>query len=124
MLFHVALRSLCEGDDRRLVLQEPIDKFTTEIELTDTSKAFTEQYLAAFRQPVPEKQETAMLQDRLDTGWLVWGKKMEVSRLSAWEEEGWTIDVGSMPAIKMLKDLKSQEGWWQKVSCLQNAERN
>lgn len=116
MLFHIALRSLCEGDDRRLVLQEPIDKYTTEIELNDTSPAFTQQYLAAFRQPVSEKQESTMLQDRLDSGWLVWGKTMEVSRLSGWDEQAWTIDPGCLPAMDMLKDMMNEGDWWQKVS--------
>lgn len=116
MLFHVALRSLCQGDDRRLQLQEPIDVFSKEIDLTDTTPAFTEQYLAAFRQPVPEQQETVMLQDRLDTGWLVWGKTMEVSRLSGWDEQAWRIDPDCQPAIEMLDGIFNAAGWWKKVS--------
>jgi proteasome activator subunit 4 len=114
MLFLVVVRSLCD-DDRRLMLQEPRDKFTTEIELTDTSPAFTQQYLHAFRQPIPEKQEDAMLQDSADSGWFVWGKTMEVSRFSAWSEEAWTLDAGCKPGVNLLIGIMSQEGWWQKV---------
>jgi proteasome activator subunit 4 len=57
-----------------------------------------------------------MLQDRLDSGWLVWGKTMEVSRLAGWEEQAWKIDEGCLPATDMLKELMGQDGWWQKVS--------
>jgi len=117
MLFHVALRSLCEGDQRRLAHQEPHDRFSKEIELTDTSPAFTQQYLQAFRQPIPEgKEAEVMLQDRLDSGWLVWGKTMEVSRLAGWEEQAWKIDEGCLPATDMLKELMGQDGWWQKLA--------
>lgn len=116
MLFHIALRSLCEGSEERLYLQEPIDPFSKVIDLTDTSPAFTQQYLAAFRSELPELEETALLQDRLDTGWLAWGKTMEVSRLSGWDEMAWKIDQESLPGIDLIKEIISQDGWWQHVS--------
>lgn len=119
MLFHIALRSTCQGDEERLFLQEPVDEFSKEIELNDTSPAFTKQYLAAFRVALPEKAEEVMLQDRLDTGWLAWGKTMEVSRLAAWDEQAWKLEPGCLPGVEMLQGIIGQDGWWQKVSAFQ-----
>lgn len=115
MLFHVALRSLCEGSEERLFLEEPVDVFVSEIELTDTSADFTERYLAAFREPLPEDASKAILQDRLETGWLAWGRKMEVTRMSGWDEESWKIDPTCQPALEILQEAMSAPGWWQQV---------
>jgi len=115
MMFLVALRSLCEGSEERLFLEEPIDRFVSEIELPDTSSDFTKRYLAAFREPLPEDASKALLQDRLDTGWLVWGKKMEVTRISGWDEEAWNLDPACQPAIEVFKESISSVDWWQQV---------
>jgi proteasome activator subunit 4 len=116
MLFHIALRSSCNGDEKRLFLKEPVDILVKTIELDDTSSAFTEQYLKAFREPLPEDESTAMLQDQLDTGWLAWGKTMEVTRLPGWDEDAWTIDEQCNDALELLRTVTSGEGWWQSVS--------
>lgn len=118
MLFHIALRSLCDGSQERLFLQEPIDPFEKTIKLDDTSPAFTRQYLDAFRSELPEREETALLQDRLDTGWLVWGKEMETSRLSAWDEMAWKIDESCRPGLDLIQSIMKQDGWWRTVSSL------
>ena len=116
LLFHIALRSLCEGSDELLFLEEPIDRYMTEIELTDTSRAFTESYLASFREDLPEDASKAVLQDRVETGWLAWGRKMEVTRLSGWEEEAWVLDPTCEEGIKIFEGFMTSEGWWQQVS--------
>ena len=115
MLFHVALRSLCEGSEERLFLQEPIDTFASEIELSDKSIDFTKRYLASFRADTLEDESRAVLQDRLDTGWLVWGTKMEVTRLPAWDEQAWKIDPTCQPGIQIFQVAISTPGWWQQV---------
>lgn len=115
-MFNITLRSLCKDSEERLYLEEPIDPYAKEIELTDTSPAFTQQYLAAFRQPLPQDETQAMLQDRLDTGWLVWGKKMEVARLSGWEEEPWTYEAACKPAVDVIAEVMGQSDFWRVVS--------
>ena len=115
MLFHVAVRSCCEGSEERLFLEEPVDNFVSEMELSDTSPEFTKQYLAAFRENLPEDESKAVLQDRLDTGWLAWGKRMEVTRLSAWEEQAWKIDPTSRDGMQIFEHALSIAGWWQQV---------
>lgn len=115
MLFHVALRSLCEGSEERLFLEEPVDAFVSEIDLPDTSPEFTKRYLAAFREPLPEDESKAALQDRLDTGWLAWSSKMEVTRLPGWEEQAWETDSTCQPAIEIFETAISAAGWWQQV---------
>lgn len=117
MLFHVAIRSFCQGSEERLFLKEPADIFATEIELTDTSPAFTERYLASFREPLPDDQSTVRLQDRLETGWLVWGRQMELSRLPGWDEQAWSIDPGSQAGIAIFESVMSSPGFWQQVRC-------
>jgi proteasome activator subunit 4 len=117
-MFHIALRSLCDGDDKRLFLQEPIDPFASTIPLTDTTATFTRQYLDAFRSDVTE--ETVILQDRLETGWLVWGKEMETSRLSGWDEQAWKIDERCRPGLDLIQSIMQQDGWWQQVSVTMN----
>jgi len=116
MMFHVALRSLCEGSEERLFLEEPHDPFVKFVDLTDTSPAFTQRYLSAFREELPADESKAELQDRLDTGWLVWGKQIEVARLSGWEEETWTIDAESKPGLAIAETAMNDPGWWQTVS--------
>ncbi len=115
MLFHITLRSLCEGSEERLFLEEPVDAFASEMELSDTSEDFTKRYVAAFREPLPEDESKAVLQDRLDTGWLAWGRKMEVTHMSGWEEQAWKIDESCLPAIEIFEAAISDAAWWQQV---------
>lgn len=116
LLFHVALRSLCEGSEERLFLEEPVDTFASELELTDTSSTFTEKYLAAFREALPEDETKAVLQDRVDTGWLAWGRKMEVTRLSGWEEEAWKVDPLCRPGLDLFGEYIQKEEWWKQIA--------
>ncbi|OCF42973.1 proteasome activator subunit 4 [Kwoniella heveanensis CBS 569] len=126
LLFHIALRSLCQGSEELLFLEEPIDVFTKEIELTDTTPSFTQKYLASFREPLPDDESQAVLQDRQETGWLAWGKKIEVTRLSGWDEESWVVEEGSKPGTELVQGMISAEGWWQSVAdhWAQENERN
>jgi proteasome activator subunit 4 len=121
MLFHVAVRSLCAGSEERLFLEEPEDSLLTEIPLTYTSPEFTARYLASFREALPDDETKAVLQDRLDTGWLAWGKTMEVLRLPGWEENVWHIDESSKEGIKVFEDVFAGEGWWQQVSFVERS---
>ncbi|KAK8843981.1 hypothetical protein IAR55_006774 [Kwoniella newhampshirensis] len=126
LLFHIALRSLCQGSEELLFLEEPIDAFTTELELKDTSPAFTGKYLASFKEPLPEDESKAVLQDRVQTGWLAWGKKIEVTRLSRWDEEIFPVEESSLPVKALISDIISRENWWQKIAdhWAQENERN
>ena len=116
LLFHVALRSLCQGSDERLFLEEPVDKFVTEIPLTDTSASFTSTYLAQFREPVPKDETTMKLVDRLQSGWLAWGKTIEVSRMSGWDEQAWTLDQSCEPGLQTVREVVFALGFWEGVS--------
>nr|XP_019009928.1 proteasome activator subunit 4 [Kwoniella pini CBS 10737]OCF48709.1 proteasome activator subunit 4 [Kwoniella pini CBS 10737] len=126
MLFHLALRSLCQGSEELLFLEEPIDIFTKDIELTETSPALTQKYLASFKEPLPQDETQALLQDRQDTGWLAWGKKIEVSRLSGWEELGWTCEIPSIEGKNLIEDMLAEKDWWAKLAdhWAQENERN
>ena len=115
MLFIVALRSLCKGSEERLFLEEPLDVFASEIDLTDTSHDFTRRYLAAFREALPEDESKAVLHDRLDSGWLAWGTKMEVTRLAGWNEQAWEVDPACHPAVQIFQEHISGPDWWPKV---------
>nr|GFD60585.1 hypothetical protein [Tanacetum cinerariifolium] len=72
--------------------------------------------LKSFREPLPEDETKAVLQDRLQTGWLAWGKTMEVVRLTGWEERAWAIDPACQEGLKAFEEVISSEGWWQKVA--------
>ena len=110
VLFLVALRSFCNGADEKIFLEEPDDPLTTEITI-DPSGDFTARYLAAFR-----SDSTEQLQDRLDTGWLAWGKTMEVSRLTGWDEETFTVESGSKGAVEVFQSVMGGDKWWQGIA--------
>ncbi|WVQ73567.1 hypothetical protein IAR50_003145 [Cryptococcus sp. DSM 104548] len=124
-LFQMTLRSLCKGSDELLFLQEPVDDFTKEVPLTDTSPEFTERYLASFREPVTDESET-WLHDRVESGWLAWGKTLELTRFSGWDEPLFAIEEACWPARELVEKVISQEGWWGRLADLwaQEAERN
>jgi len=88
----------------------------SEVEITDPSADFTEKYLASFREDLPEDETKAVLQDRSQSGWLAWGKTMEVTRLTGWEETAWEIDQTCAEGLAIFKDVISSPEWWQKVS--------
>ncbi|WRT69165.1 uncharacterized protein IL334_006149 [Kwoniella shivajii] len=125
LLLQIALRSTCESDEA-IYLEEPGDVTSREIELTDTSPAFTEKYLASFREPLPEDESEAVLQDRMQTGWLAWGRKLEVSRLSKWDEQIWQCEVASKPGMELISSIMEESYWWQEIAdhWAQESERN
>lgn len=87
----------------------------SEIEITDASAGFTERYLASCRDSLPEDETKAVLQDRSQSGWLAWGKKMEVTRLTGWEEIAWEIDPTCAEGLGIFQEVISDPEWWQKV---------
>lgn len=116
LLYQVVQRSLAYGDEDALFLKEAIDPTYSVIPLPDTSPAFTQKYLASFRDDLPEDESKAVLQDRLDTGWLVWGKEMEVNRMPGWDEVTWEMDEACKPGVKIIEEAISGEGFWRSVS--------
>jgi proteasome activator subunit 4 len=98
----------------RLFLQEPFDPFTSTLDLTkEEFPAFTEKYLKAFgEEPGPD----SVLQDRLDTGWLCWGRTMEVSRFSGWDEQSFNLEPESKPAVDQLIAAVNDADWWKKLA--------
>lgn len=86
-----------------------------EIPITNPGLDFTDKYLAAFREPLPEDETQVMLQDKLQTGWLAWGKKIEVYRFTGWDEQAWPIDPTSKDALAVFETAISAPGWWEKV---------
>lgn len=118
MLYTVVMRHLCLTADRpeeRLFLQEPYDPFTTEIELKDTSEAFMQQYFKSFREPPPEDGSQALMQDRSDTGWLVWGKTMELGRMTGPKEDAYCMDETSQEGVAIIKNVMTGPNFWQTV---------
>lgn len=89
-----------------------------EVPISNPDADFTEKYLASFREPLPEDVSQVMLQDKLQTGWLAWGKKIDVYRFTGWDEEAWTIDTTSKDGLAIFEQVVSAEGWWQKVGRL------
>nr|ODN78210.1 proteasome activator subunit 4 [Cryptococcus depauperatus CBS 7841] len=125
LLFQMTLRSLCKGSEDRLFLQEPIDHFSTEIPLTNTSATFTQSYLASFREPY-EDESQVVLHDRPQSGWLAWGKKIEVSRFTGWDEASFEVELESVSAKNMIGEVIGHQAWWERLSELwaQENERN
>lgn len=120
MLYQAVFRYMCKTADKpdeRIFTQETTDPQMYEIELTDTSPAFTKSYLEAFGQPLPEDETKAAVQDRLSTGWLAWGKKLEVSRMTGWNEFVHCVDDSDKPGIERIRPLIESADFWKKVSC-------
>jgi len=119
MLYTVVMRHLCLTADKpeeRLFLQEPFDPFTKTIDLTDTSDAFVQSYFQSFKEPPPKDGSQAMMQDRSDTGWLVWGKTMEVSRMTGPEEDAFCMDESSTEGVAIIREVMTGPTFWQTVS--------
>jgi proteasome activator subunit 4 len=119
MLYTVVMRYLCltvDKPEERLFLQEPSDPFTKTIELTDTSDAFLQSYFQSFKEPPPTDGSQAMMQDRSDTGWLVWGKTMEVSRMTGPDEDAFCMDETSTEGVAVIREVMTAPTFWQTVS--------
>lgn len=99
-----------------LFIEEAMDPLGSTIPLTDTSPAFTQNYLASFREDLPEDPSTVPLQDRLDTGWLVWGREMEVSRMPGWDEVALEMEEGCKSGIALIEEALKGEKFWRTVS--------
>ena len=110
VLFLVALRSYCNGSDEKIFLEEPDDALTTEITI-NPSGDYTARYLAAFR-----SESTEQLQDRLDTGWLAWGKTMEVSRLPGWDEDTFATEPKCKGVVDIFQSVIDGDKWWQGIA--------
>ncbi|WVQ81077.1 hypothetical protein IAT38_003199 [Cryptococcus sp. DSM 104549] len=115
LLYQIAIRSLVNNSDELLFLEEPIDVYSRELELTDTSPEFTRRYLSSFREDF-EDESTVVLQDRLESGWLAWGKKIEVTRFTGWDEPRFPIEERCMPGVEMIEGIISRDGWWQELT--------
>lgn len=119
MLYQAVFRYMCKIADRpeeRIFIQETSDPISSEIALNDTSPAFTQKYLESFREPLPEDQSKAVLQDRLSTGWLAWGKTIEVCRMTGWEEYDFYVDEECKPGIEQIRPIIESQEFWQTVS--------
>lgn len=113
VLFQATHRSYTVGDRRRLMVQEPIDPLASEIDLTNMDDDFTAKYFASFRE---EPTEDSVLQDRIETGWLCWGKTMEVSRFTKWDEQIFNLDPECKPGIDLIVQAASDSAWWKQLS--------
>ncbi|KAL7421289.1 Proteasome activator BLM10 [Cryptotrichosporon argae] len=113
MLFQATLRSFCHGSPLKLFLQEPNDPFTSEIKLDNPDAEFTNRYLAGFRS---EADETTPLYDRLESGWLAWGTKLETARFSDWDEEALVVEPDSRPAVELIDADISDDAWWRQLA--------
>ena len=125
ILYLAVFRYMCKiandldaDSEEQIFTQETSDPYSSKIELSDTSPAFTESYLQSFRQPLPEDHSKAVLQDRLDTGWLAWGKTMEVSRMTGWEEYEFYVDKACRPGIDEIAAVVESQEFWQTVCSL------
>lgn len=119
MLYQAVFRYLCRVDDladERIFTQETTDPYSFEVELKDTSSTFTNSYLQSFREPLPEDQSKAMLQDRLSTGWLAWGKTLEVCRLTGPDEYDLYVHQDDLPGIEQIRPVIDKQEFWQTVS--------
>jgi hypothetical protein len=101
-----------------MFIEEAADPLGSTITLTDTSPEFTQKYLSSFREALPEDESKAVLQDRLDTGWLVWGREMEVSRMPAWDEIAMEMDEGCRPGVNLIEEATRGEAFWRSVSAV------
>ena len=106
---------MCEGSEERLFLQEPVDHLTTEMEITDAGPEWTKKYLASFREDLPEDESKAVLQDRTQSGWLAWDKKIEVTRLTAWDENAYQLDPACKPGLAVYDQAIEADGFWTEV---------
>lgn len=113
----MTLRSLCQGSEELLFLEEPIDEYSKEIPLEDTSPKFTKRYLTSFRE-TPEDESKVVLQDRQQSGWLAWGHTLEVARFTGWDEPLFPVEEASLPGKEMIGKFINEESWWKRVSLL------
>lgn len=121
-MYQAVFRYMCKlgniGDmtsEEQIFLQETKDPHSFEMTLADTSPAFTESYLQSFRLPLPEDPTKVALLDRLDTGWLAWGRKMEVARLTGWDEYEEYADKACQPGIDQIATVVQSKEFWQTV---------
>ncbi|BEI84863.1 hypothetical protein CcaverHIS002_0502640 [Cutaneotrichosporon cavernicola] len=113
MLFQATMRTFAQDSLERLFLQEPFDPFARELDLTNIGPDFTQEYLASFREP---PTDDSVLQDRIDTGWLCWGRKMEVSRFSGWDEQVFHLEPACKPAVDLVSNAINDPAWWKRLS--------
>lgn len=113
LMFDAMQRSYTKGSPERLFLQEPFDPLVRKIDISKEGPDFTDRYLKMFRE---EPSDESMLQDRVDTGWLVWGKEMEVARFAKWDEQIFELEEGCKSAMQLLFDACASDEWWQKLS--------
>lgn len=76
----------------------------------------TDRYLRQFRTPIQAgEEESTQLFDTQTSGWLVWGKGLQASRLAAWDEEVFVPEPASAPVVATLREMTNDIAWWQKV---------
>lgn len=114
MLFQATVRSFSVDSPERLFLQEPFDPFATVLDLTkEMTPDFTTNYLQAFRE---DPKPNSVLQDRIDSGWLCWGRKMEVSRFSGWDETVFDLEAACKPAVGSVDAAIADPAWWKMLA--------
>lgn len=115
VLFQATMRTFCQGDYRRLLEQNPVDPFVSTVDLTTITDGpgYFKEYIASF---LEEPSEESVLHDRPGTGWLCWGKEMEVSRFSKWDEQIWHLEPACQPAMEAVITAVADPEWWKKLS--------
>ncbi|WOO84927.1 Autophagy-related protein 22 [Vanrija pseudolonga] len=120
MLFQATVRTFSQESLERLFLQEPLDPFSRTLDLTkEVGPGFTEKYLASFRE---DPSDASVLQDRVDTGWLAWGRTMEVSRFSGWDEDVFSLEPACKPAVDLVIQSINDPAWWKQLAAYWSQE--
>lgn len=115
VLHFVKLRTLCDQDDKRLLLDLPENPLKVTIPIDPTQEGFTSTYLSTFRTPIPDDDSTTFLQDKTTSGWLAWDKELSGYRQASWDEQPFKWDPTSQDAIAVMAKFVDDPTWWKKL---------
>jgi proteasome activator subunit 4 len=117
LLYLIKLRTLCQGSEEALFLQNGKNPLKRSIRPEVLGDNFTKNYLDSFRIPVDDKsEEDQWMQDKSSAGWLCWGENIIQSRLAKWDENPFQWESDSSEAIEAMRKYVDDPAWWKSVA--------
>ncbi|TIC14990.1 hypothetical protein E3Q14_00482 [Wallemia mellicola] len=116
ILHFIKLRTFGQGDNLReqLLLRSTKNPLKKTISIEEQKDFTTEKYLQAFKQPIVEWNEDVQLQDKTQSGWLCWGRTLDVYGLPPTDHFPFEWEVDSSASIKAITDTVMSSEWWYK----------
>lgn len=110
ILYYIKLRTLAPTDEDLLLGQSKNPLKHSEKLPTPVSSEWTQQYIAAFAEPLTPDSK---LRDKPSQGWLVWGQEEDVYNPPPADGVVFDWDPKSQPAMAAVRTILTQESWWQ-----------